>query len=173
MSPHEPPWNEALQFPALDFVERRWLCCFPERIQPVGAGVCRVPTSLKPIFGDAWTKEQLFSQAEVANHLQDYIQEQGLAEGSEVKLDELFVGNLYNKKEPQQAGNLDDFDEVLRRLLGKLQQFHRVLRQSPQVRCSCSQSGLGAIRRADLRSLCMLFIRFRGLGGFAPEKKMC
>ena len=95
--------------------------------------MCRVPTSLKPVFGDAWTKEQLFSQAEVASHLREYIQEQGLAEGSEVKLDELFAGNLYNKKEPQQAGNLDDFDEVLRRLLGKLQQFHRVLRQSPQV----------------------------------------
>ena len=74
--------------------------------------------------------------------LREYVQEQGLAEGSsEVKLDELLVGNLYNKKEPQQAGNLDDVDEVLRRLLGKLQQFHRVLRQSPQVSFSPQHFG--------------------------------
>ncbi len=109
--------------------------------------VCRVPTSLKPIFGDAWTKEQLFSEAEVAKHLRQYAKDQGLAEGkSEIKLDELLVGNLYNKKEPQQAGNLDDFDEVVRRLQGKLQQFHRVLRQSPQVgRIACLTYASGNI----------------------------
>ena len=157
MSSHQSLCTKALQFPALDFARKIGSVAPPREIQLAGAGLCRVPTSLKPIFGDAWTKEQLFSQAEVASHLQEYIQEQGLAEGSEVKLDELFVGNLYNKKEPQQAGNLDNFDEVLRRLLGKLQQFHRVLRQSPQVRCPCSQSSLGAFRHADIRNLCVLF----------------
>jgi hypothetical protein len=61
----------------------------------------------------------------------------GLAEGSGIKLDRLLHGSLYNKKEEQQEGTVVPQDQLVQRLLAKLQLHHRLLRPSEQVRSAC------------------------------------
>jgi hypothetical protein len=67
--------------------------------------------------------------------------------GSEtLKLDELLVhGGLYNKKEPQKAGDAVPLADVLARLLDKLQLHHRLVRPAEQVRPAGWGAGRGRI----------------------------
>ena len=51
-----------------------------------------------------------------------------------IKLDKLMISNLFNKKEPQLEGDPCPVEEVVRRLLGKLQLFHKVTRVTEQAR---------------------------------------
>jgi hypothetical protein len=59
----------------------------------------------------------------------------GLAspDGRSVRLDRLLHGALFNKKEAEQEGSSVAEGELLKRLLGKLQLHHRLLRPSEQV----------------------------------------
>ena len=43
------------------------------------------------------------------------------------------ISNLFNKKEPQMEGDACPSEDVLKRLLGKLQLFHKVSRVTDQV----------------------------------------
>ena len=49
-------------------------------------------------------------------------------------LDQLLVGALFNKKEPQTVGDAHPRDDVLQRLLGKLLLFTHVVRPTENVR---------------------------------------
>ena len=46
----------------------------------------------------------------------------------------LLLGSLFNKKEPAAEGDAFPTEELLRRLLSKLQLYHRVTRTSQQAR---------------------------------------
>ena len=52
----------------------------------------------------------------------------------QVALDQLLVGSLFNKKEPQAAGDAHPRADVLHRLLGKLLLFTHVVRPTETVR---------------------------------------
>ena len=56
-----------------------------------------------------------------------------LQAGASIKLDDLLISGLYGKKERPPLGHEERFEEVLRRLLGKLQLFHKVSRVAEQV----------------------------------------
>eukprot|EP00884_Botryococcus_braunii_P009147 jgi/Botrbrau1/18233/Bobra.53_1s0087.1 len=94
----------------------------------------RVPSSLRPIFGDGAGKEDLFTEDQCSEALLGYGRREQLAveEGGLIKLDKLLIGGLFNKKEPQVEGDLNSFDDTLRRLLGKLHLHHRIQRPSEQ-----------------------------------------
>jgi len=67
--------------------------------------------------------------------LDDYAAASSLQiDSSSVKLDKLMVSNLFNKKEPQMEGDTCPLEEVVKRLLGKLQLFHKITRVTEQVR---------------------------------------
>jgi len=67
--------------------------------------------------------------------LDDYAAANSLQiDSSSVKLDKLMVSNLFNKKEPQMEGDTCPLEEVVKRLLGKLQLFHKITRVTEQVR---------------------------------------
>ena len=95
-----------------------------------------MPTSLRPVFAAApAAKDLLYSEAQVREALQQYAAANALrsADGVAVKLDRLLHGNLFNKKEAFQEGEQDALEDLVKRLLGKLQLFHRVVRISEQV----------------------------------------
>ena len=54
----------------------------------------------------------------------------------QVALDQLLVGALFNKKEPQAPGDEHPRTDVLHRLLGKLLLFTHVVRPTETVRCT-------------------------------------
>lgn len=54
-------------------------------------------------------------------------------DGNSIKLDKLMVSNLFNKKEPQMEGDACHVEEVVKRLLGKLQMFHKITRVTEQA----------------------------------------
>ena len=95
-----------------------------------------MPTSLRPIFAATpAAKDDLYSEAQVRAALQQYAAANALAsEGAAaVKLDRLLHGNLFNKKEAFQEGDPDAAEDLVKRLLGKLQLYHHVVRISEQV----------------------------------------
>ena len=51
-------------------------------------------------------------------------------------LDQLLVGSLFNKKEPQAVGDAHPRADVLQRLLGKLLLFTHVVRPTETVRAA-------------------------------------
>ena len=56
-----------------------------------------------------------------------------LQAAASIKLDDLLISGLYGKKERPPLGHEERFEEVLQRLLGKLQLFHKVSRVAEQV----------------------------------------
>ncbi len=99
---------------------------------------CRVPSTLRPLLGNTGApKDELYSEVQIRSVLAAYVAANGLelGEGS-IKLDKLMVSNLFNKKEPQLEGDSCPMEEVVTRLLGKLQLFHKVTRVTEQARTS-------------------------------------
>ncbi|KAL4852879.1 Eukaryotic translation initiation factor 2D [Chlorella vulgaris] len=95
----------------------------------------KAPSSLRPVFGEAGLKEKerLYNEEEVCTALAAYAAAQGLAapDGRSVRVDHLLQGALFNKKEGQEGAAVPVAD-LRRRLLGKLQLHHRILRQGEQ-----------------------------------------
>lgn len=80
-------------------------------------------------------KDELYSEEQIRAVLDEYAAANSLQiDSSSVKLDKLMVSNLFNKKEPQMEGDACPLDEVVKRLLGKLQLFHKITRITEQVR---------------------------------------
>lgn len=99
-------------------------------------GVCRVPSTLRPLLSTASApKDELYSEEQMREVLSAYTATNALevSDGS-IKLDKLMISNLFNKKEPQMEEDSCPVEEVVRRLLGKLQLFHKVTRVTEQVR---------------------------------------
>ncbi len=97
---------------------------------------CRVPSTLRPLLGSsAAPKDELYSEEQIRAVLDEYAATNSLQiDSSSVKLDKLMVSNLFNKKEPQMEGDARPLEEVVKRLLGKLQLFHKITRVTEQVR---------------------------------------
>lgn len=95
----------------------------------------RVPSTLRPLLGaSAASKDELYSEEQMRSVLAAYAAADNLQiDSSNVKLDKLMVSNLFNKKEPQMEGDACSLEEVVKRLLGKLQLFHKVTRVTEQV----------------------------------------
>lgn len=95
----------------------------------------RVPSTLRPLLGaSAAPKDELYSEEQMRSVLDAYAAADNLQiDSSNVKLDKLMVSNLFNKKEPQMEGDACSLEEVVKRLLGKLQLFHKVTRVTEQV----------------------------------------
>ena len=97
---------------------------------------CRFPSSLRPVLGNAnISKEELFSEAQVHEALQRYIEASQLTleDPSTVRLDRLMVGNLFNKKDPVVEGNPHPLKDLQSRLTSKLQQYHQASRVTEQA----------------------------------------
>ena len=96
----------------------------------------RVPSTLRPLLGSTNApKDELYSEEQMRSVLSVYTAANGLELGSgNVKLDKLMVSNLFNKKEPQVEGDACPTEDVVKRLLGKLQLFHKVTRVTEQVK---------------------------------------
>jgi len=103
----------------------------------VNRAVCRFPSSLRAILGvTPPSKDTLFSEEEVLAALQQYAESFQLCQAAGlVKLNRLLVANLFNKKEFVIEGNPHPLTDLQKRLLGKLQQFHKAVRISEQVCC--------------------------------------
>ena len=101
-------------------------------------GFCRVPSTLRPLLSNASApKDELYSEEQMRGVLSAYAAANALELGDgSIKLDKLMISNLFNKKEPQMEGDSCPVEEVVRRLLGKLQLFHKVTRVTEQVRHS-------------------------------------
>ena len=95
----------------------------------------RVPSTLRPLLGgSAASKDELYSEEQMRSVLAAYAAADNLQiDSSNLKLDKLMVSNLFNKKEPQMEGDACSMEEVVKRLLGKLQLFHKVTRVTEQV----------------------------------------
>lgn len=96
---------------------------------------CRVPSTLRPLLSNASAlKDELYSEEQMRGVLSAYAAANALELGdSSIKLDKLMISNLFNKKEPQMEGDSCPLEEVVKRLLGKLQLFHKVTRVTEQV----------------------------------------
>lgn len=94
----------------------------------------RVPSTLRPLLGSsAAPKDELYSEEQIRAVLDDYAAANSLQiDSSSVKLDKVMVSNLFNKKEPQMEGDACPLEEVVKRLLGKLQLFHKITRVTEQ-----------------------------------------
>lgn len=94
-----------------------------------------MPSTLRPLLGSTNApKDELYSEEQMRSVLSSYAAANGLELGSgNLKLDKLMVSNLFNKKEPQLEGDACAMEEVVKRLLGKLQLFHKVTRVTEQV----------------------------------------
>ena len=89
------------------------------------------PTSnLRPIFeAQGAGRDALFSAAQVRASLIEYAEDGGLFDGAArhtLTLDQTLAKELYGKKEPQSAGDEEDVDALLARVMGKLKLHHRV-----------------------------------------------
>jgi hypothetical protein len=69
----------------------------------------------------------------------------------QLALDQLLVGSLFNKKEPQAAGNAHPRADVLHRLLGKLLLFTHVVRPTETV-CAAAEQLWSHDSGSDCRS---------------------
>ena len=96
-----------------------------------------------------------------------------LQAGASIKLDDLLISGLYGKKERPPLGHEERFEEVLRRLLGKLQLFHKVSRVAEQVGLSLIavwSGGCAAVKPRRCTVLCQgLTLRFGQLGWFMSK----
>lgn len=93
----------------------------------------RVPSTLRPFVSGTAAKDELYSEEQICAALTAYTASNDLQlQGPSIKLDKLMVSNLFNKKEPQLEGDTCPFEDVIKRLLGKLQLFHKVLRVTDQ-----------------------------------------
>ena len=94
-----------------------------------------MPSTLRPLLSNASApKDELYSEEQVRGVLSAYTAANALEMGdSSIKLDKLMISNLFNKKEPHMEGDSCPVEEVVRRLLGKLQLFHKVTRVTEQV----------------------------------------
>lgn len=139
----------------------------------------KVGSHLRPVFGEAAegreNRDRLFSEEEVGQHLDDYTAREGLApaDGGEesLTLDKLLKGALYNKREGVEVGDTAERGEVLERLLGKIQVYHRVQRTPPGGGASVVVNHRGDLRPIELsaedRHIGRKFItRVVGLEGF-------
>lgn len=96
----------------------------------------RFPSSLRPVLGTASAnKDDLFTESQVFAALKQYAEHHSLAheDSTQLKLDKLMVGNLFNKKDPVVEGNPHPLLDLQQRLLSKLQQYHRASRVNEQV----------------------------------------
>ena len=79
-------------------------------------------------------KDELYIEEQIRTALTAYTASNDLQlQGTSIKLDKLMISNLFNKKEPQMEGDTCPFEDVIKRLLGKLQLFHKVSRVTDQV----------------------------------------
>ena len=62
-----------------------------------------------------------------------------------MKLNQLLVGALFNKKEPEVVGDRHPRSDALRRLLGKLQLWTCVVRTTKTVRCLIKDAVGGSV----------------------------
>lgn len=116
--------------------------------------ICRFPSSLRPILGTvSVSKDELFTEEQVYGALQQYAEAFNLTQenSTSLKLDRLMVGNLFNKKDPVVEGNPHSLQDLQRRLLGKLQQYHRASRISEQVSLPFSAKYAEIDRRPSCR----------------------
>ena len=96
---------------------------------------CRVPSTLRPLLGNTGVpKDELYSEEQIRSVLAAYVSTNSLElGGGSIKLDKLMISNLFNKKEPQLVGDPCSQEDVVKRLLGKLQLFHKVTRVTEQA----------------------------------------
>ena len=96
-----------------------------------------MPASLRPVWGRAADadRDALHSEAEARAALAGYAAREGLAlGGGRLRLDRLLASALYNKLEPEKEGAQVAEADAAARLLGKLTQFQRIVRQTAQAR---------------------------------------
>ena len=100
-------------------------------------GVYRVPSTLRLLLGNAAApKDELYSEEQIRSVLAAYAATDNLQiDDNAIRLDKLMISNLFNKKEPQMEGDTCPVQDVVKRLLGKLQLFHKVTRVTEQVGC--------------------------------------
>lgn len=102
-----------------------------------------MPTSLRPVFGLAADadRDALHSEAEARAALAGYAAREGLAlGGGRLRLDRLLASALYNKLEAEKEGAEVAEADAAARLLGKLTQFQRIVRQTAQARAARRRS---------------------------------
>ena len=143
----------------------------------------KVGSHLRPVFGEAAegreNKDRLFSAEEVGSHLDEYAAREGLAApdgpaNGMLTLDKLLKGALYNKKEGAEVGDTAERAEVLDRLLGKIQTYHRISRTPPGGGAPVVVNMRGDLRPVELsaedRHIGRKFItRVVGLEGFGID----
>ena len=110
----------------------------------------RAPSSLRPIFGAAGAdKDRLYSEPEVAAALEAYAAGNGLLDATKrsIAIDALLASLLWGKKESPGEGAAVALPEVRRRLLEKLQAYHRISRGGdPPVE---------VVRKGVVRQICI------------------
>lgn len=124
----------------------------------------RVPSSLRPVFEESAVadKDRLYSEAEVRDALHAYagakkmLSNEGAPES--VQLDALLVGALWGKKEGPKEGDVVPAGVLLKRLLDKLQVWHRVVRP-PSAE---NGSAVEVLRKGQLRPISILSERRSG-----------
>lgn len=92
-----------------------------------------MPSTLRPILGSTSApKDELYSEQQVQAALLSYAAASDLQQGSDsLKLDRLMVSNLFNKKEPQNEGDVSSLEDLMKRLLGEASvAIHHVLKRS-------------------------------------------
>ena len=143
----------------------------------------KVGSHLRPVFGEAAegreNKDRLFSAEEVGSHLDEYAAREGLVApdgpaSGVLTLDKLLKGALYNKKEGAEVGDTAERAEVLERLLGKIQTYHRISRSLPGGGAPVVVNMRGDLRPIELsaedRHIGRKFItRVVGLEGFGID----
>lgn len=94
-----------------------------------------MPSTLRQLLGNTSApKDELYSEEQIRCVLAAYVTTNGLELGGDsIKLDKLMISNLFNKKEPQLEGHPCPLEDVVKRLLGKLQLFHKVTRVTEQA----------------------------------------
>ena len=91
-----------------------------QHMQGCVCGVCRVPSTLRPILGNSTApKDELYNEQDVQAALLSYAAANDLQRSNDsLKLDKLMVSSLFNKKEPQMEGDACPVEHVMKRLLG-------------------------------------------------------
>ncbi len=128
------------------------------------------PTSLRPLFTTTTEtcivdKERLFSEAQVASALTSYASTHNLIvnDGTSIKLDNLLATSLWGKKEGPEEGSDLAQGVLLKRLLSKLQEWHRILR--PCTSDSITNNSVvvaEVVRKGPVRPLSLIAEKRRG-----------
>lgn len=85
---------------------------------------------------------------------------------AELKLNQLLVGALFNKKEPQAVGDRHSWADALQRLLGKLQLWTRVVRSTETVG---SGNDVYVMRHSTLKPSIPILLALKTLGYPPPQ----